>query len=57
MPDYIYGINPVREGLRGRRKALELFVDEKGGGKRIENLLELAKDCGVPVRQRRKQDK
>lgn len=56
MPDYIYGINPVKEGLRGRRKALELFVDEKSGGKRIDEVLLLAKENGVPVRKRQKQD-
>lgn len=54
--DYLYGIHPVREGLRGRRQPLELFVDEKGGGKRIDELLVLAKERGVPVRQRRRQD-
>ena len=39
--DYIYGINPVREGLRGRRQPLELFVDAKASGKRIDEILEL----------------
>jgi 23S rRNA (guanosine2251-2'-O)-methyltransferase len=56
MPDYIYGINPVREGLRGRRKPLELFVDEKGGSQRVDELLTLARERGVPVRQRQRQD-
>ena len=54
--DYLYGINPVKEGLRGRRRPVELFVDEKANGKRIDEILALAKDCGVPVRQRRRQD-
>ena len=54
--DFIYGINPVREGLRGRRQPLELFIDENASGKRIEEILSLAKDFGVPIRQRRKQD-
>jgi 23S rRNA (guanosine2251-2'-O)-methyltransferase len=54
--DYLYGIHPVREGLRGRRQPLELFVDEKGGGQRIDELLVLARERGVPVRQRRRQD-
>ena len=54
--DYLYGIHPVREGLRGRRQPLELFVDEKGGGHRIDELLTLARERGVPVRQRRRQD-
>jgi len=54
--DYLYGINPVKEGLRGRRRPIELFVDEQAGGKRIEEVLALAKDLDVPVRQRRRQD-
>ena len=54
--DYLYGINPIKEALRGRRRPVELFVDEKAGGKRIEEVLVLAKDCEVPVRQRRRQD-
>ncbi len=54
--DYLYGIHPVREGLRGRRQPLELFVDEKGGAQRIDELLVLARERGVPVRQRRRQD-
>lgn len=56
MADYIYGIHPVREGLQGRRKPLELFVDEKGGNSRVEEILKLAAERGVPVRQRRRQD-
>jgi 23S rRNA (guanosine2251-2'-O)-methyltransferase len=54
--DYLYGIHPVREGLRGRRQPFELFVDEKGGGPRIDELLALARERGVPVRQRRRQE-
>lgn len=54
--DYIYGIHPVREGLRGKRQPLELFVDEKGTGQRIEELLAIARERGVPVRRRQRQD-
>ncbi|MGW8313396.1 MAG: 23S rRNA (guanosine(2251)-2'-O)-methyltransferase RlmB [Desulfuromonadales bacterium] len=54
--DYLYGIHPVREGLRGRRQPLELFVDEKGGNQRTAELLTLARERGIPVRQRRRQD-
>lgn len=54
--DYLYGIHPVREGLRGRRQPLELFVDEKQGGQRLEELLELARERGIPVRQRKRLD-
>lgn len=54
--DYLYGIHPVREGLRGRRQPLELFVDEKGAGQRVDELLALARERGIPVRQRKRQD-
>ncbi len=54
--DYLYGIHPVREGLRGRRQPLELYVDEKGGGQRVEELVALARERGVPVRQRQRGD-
>ncbi|MDT8442273.1 MAG: 23S rRNA (guanosine(2251)-2'-O)-methyltransferase RlmB [Desulfuromonadales bacterium] len=55
--DYLYGINPVREGLSGEhRQPLELFVEEKASGKRIDEILTLARDRGVPVRRRRRQD-
>jgi 23S rRNA (guanosine2251-2'-O)-methyltransferase len=54
--DYIYGINPVREGLRGRRQPLELFVEEKGCGHRVDELLALARERNVPVRMRSRQD-
>ena len=54
--DYLYGIHPVREGLRGRRQPLELFVDEKQDGQRVEELVSLARERGIPVRQRQRQD-
>jgi len=54
--DYIYGINPVKEGLRGRRQPLELYVDEKDAGKRVEEILALARERRVPVHRRRRQD-
>lgn len=54
--DYVYGINPVKEGLRGRRQPLELFVDEKADGPRVDELLTLARESGVPVRRRHRRD-
>lgn len=56
MADYIYGINPVREGLGGRRRALELFVDEGSDRERVQQLVDLAGERGVAVRRRRKED-
>lgn len=57
MADLIYGINPVREGLRGsRRKPLELFVDADAKSARIEEMLREASRAGVPVRRRKRSD-
>ncbi len=56
MADFLYGIHPVREGLSGRRQPLELFVLEDGGNDRVQKLVVLAGERGVPVRRRRKAD-
>jgi 23S rRNA (guanosine2251-2'-O)-methyltransferase len=56
MTDFLYGFHPVREGLRGRRQPLELFIVEGALNDRVQKLLELATERGVPVRRRRKLD-
>lgn len=54
--EIIYGVNPVMEALRGSRRAFELFVAASAGDRRVEKLLKLAAEKGVPVRQRDKHD-
>lgn len=54
--EIIYGMNPVSEALRGTRRAFELFVAGTGTDKRLEKLLKLAAEKGVPVRNREKAD-
>lgn len=54
--EIIYGINPVKEALRGERRAFELFVAEGTSDQRVEKLLKLASEVDVPVRRRRRQD-
>lgn len=56
MSDFLYGFHPVREGLRGRRQPLELFVADGPLNERVQKLLDLAAERGVPVRRRRKAD-
>jgi 23S rRNA (guanosine2251-2'-O)-methyltransferase len=56
MTDFLYGFHPVREGLRGRRQPLELFVVDGAVNERVQKLLELAAERGVPVRRRQKAD-
>ncbi len=53
MADMVYGIHPVREGLKGgRRRPLELFLLKEGRSGRLSELAELAEQEGVPVRYR-----
>jgi len=55
--DLIYGINSVREALRGkRRKPLELFIAEEAGSQRLAEVEEEARKKGVPVRRRERKD-
>lgn len=56
MSDFLYGFHPVREGLRGRRQPLELFVVDGSLNERVQKLLALAAERGVPVRRRQKND-
>ena len=56
MADFLYGFHPVREGLRGRRQPLELFVVDGFVSERVQKLLELAAERGVPVRRRQRAD-
>lgn len=51
MSEYVYGINPVHEGLKNRRrKPLELLLQRDLRSRRIDELREDAAAAGVPVR-------
>ncbi|HAD05490.1 MAG: 23S rRNA (guanosine(2251)-2'-O)-methyltransferase RlmB [Desulfuromonadales bacterium GWD2_61_12] len=53
MAEYIYGINPAFEGLRGTlRQPLELLVAKGLTAPRLDELVRLATAAGVPVRPR-----
>ena len=54
--DILYGVNPVREALRGSRKAFELFVQTSGTDHRIAKLTALAEEQGIPVHRRDRAD-
>ncbi len=57
MSEFIYGINPVFEGLSGTfRRPLELFLLRGATSPRLAELLELAAKNGVPVRPRERAD-
>ncbi len=53
--DLVYGINPVREALRGeRRRPLELLAERGNHSPRFEELLREAAAAGVPVQRRQR---
>lgn len=54
--DVLYGVNPVREALRGNRKAFELFVQTSGTDHRIAKLAAMAEEQGIPVHRRERAD-
>jgi 23S rRNA (guanosine2251-2'-O)-methyltransferase len=55
--DLVYGINPVREALRGeRRRPLELLAERDSHPPRLEALLREAVAAGVPVQRRQRQE-
>jgi 23S rRNA (guanosine2251-2'-O)-methyltransferase len=54
--DILYGINPVREALRGNRRAFELFVQTSASDHRIAKLIALAEEKGIAVRRRERAD-
>jgi len=47
MQDKIAGFNSIMEALRGNRRVHKIFIQEGRGGKRIEDLLNLAHKKGV----------
>ncbi len=55
-PELLFGINPVREALRGNRRAFELFVQASATDQRITKLAALAEEKGIPVRRRERPD-
>lgn len=56
MEEIIYGVNPVKEALLGSRKMFELFVAEGASDQRVEKLVRLAAEKGLPVRRRQRND-
>ncbi len=57
MADLVYGLNPVREALRGgRRRPLELTVVSGSRPPRLAELVAVAEAAGIPVRSRDRRD-
>ena len=54
--ELVFGVNPVREALRGARGVHELYVQSTATDHRLEKILELAKENGVRVIRRERED-
>jgi len=54
--DLVFGVNPVRETLRGTRAVFELFVQSTATDHRLEKILTLAEERGVRVIRRERDD-
>jgi len=54
--ELIFGVNPVREALRGKRGVYDLYVQTTATDHRLENILTLAKERGVKVIKRERED-
>jgi 23S rRNA (guanosine2251-2'-O)-methyltransferase len=54
--ELIFGVNPVKESLQGTRSAFNLYVQISAADHRVEKIIRLAEDRGVPVHRRDKAD-
>ncbi len=54
--ELVFGVNPVREALRGVREVFELYVQTTATDHRLEKILELARERGVRVIRRERED-
>ncbi|NVN89435.1 MAG: 23S rRNA (guanosine(2251)-2'-O)-methyltransferase RlmB [Desulfuromonadales bacterium] len=54
--ELVFGVNPVREALRGARGVHELYVQSTATDHRLEKILELAREKGIKVIRRERED-
>lgn len=54
--ELVFGVNPVREALRGVREVFELYVQTTATDHRLEKILELARERGVRIIRRERED-
>lgn len=54
--ELIFGVNPVKESLQGTRGAFNLYVQTSATDHRVEKIIRLAEQRGVPVHRRDKND-
>jgi len=54
--ELIFGVNPVKESLQGKRGAFNLYVQTSATDHRVEKIIKLAEERGVAVHRREKID-
>ncbi len=54
--ELVFGVNPVREALRGSREIFGLYVQSTATDHRLDKILELARERGVRVIKRERED-
>lgn len=54
--ELVFGVNPVRETLRGKRTISELYVQVSASDHRVEKILELAREKGIRILRRERED-
>lgn len=54
--ELIFGVNPVKESLQGTRSAYNLYVQISASDHRVEKIVRLAEERGVPIHRREKID-
>jgi 23S rRNA (guanosine2251-2'-O)-methyltransferase len=47
MQEKLAGVNSIMEALRGKRKVHKIYIQEARGGKKVEELLQIAKKKGI----------
>jgi len=54
--ELLFGVNPVKESLKGGRGAYNLYVQTNASDHRVESIIQLAEERGVAVHRREKID-
>ncbi|HPX61270.1 MAG TPA: 23S rRNA (guanosine(2251)-2'-O)-methyltransferase RlmB [Deltaproteobacteria bacterium] len=54
--ELVFGVNPVREALRGTREVHELYVQSNASDHRADGIIELARQRGARVIRRERED-
>lgn len=54
--ELLFGVNPVKESLKGTRGAYNLYVQTNATDHRVESIIKLAEERGVAVHRREKID-